>query len=76
MASSRDSKSFNESVEEAELDFSATPEESAALERASRLTSVRPEDYAFFLSQVEISYEALRARKGPCGERFTLTEDD
>jgi len=32
-----------------------------------------PTDYARFLAQLRVSYEALRARPGPCGdERFTL----
>jgi hypothetical protein len=69
-------KSFNESAEEADLDFSATPEERAALDHAARLTSVAPEDYSFFLSQFKVSYESLRDRTGPGGERFTLTEED
>jgi hypothetical protein len=73
MASSPASKTSSAPAAVAELSLQITPADNAALREASRPRPMSPADYEKFLAQFTIPYEALRARKGPCGpERFTL----
>ena len=50
----------------------ATPEDIAALRRASRPVGLSGEAYLKFLAQFHATPEQLRARKGPRGEPFRL----
>jgi hypothetical protein len=67
---SNNSKPFE--VDEIEI-RGVTPEDSRAQEEiARRYRAVSPEHAAAFFAQFPATYEELKARRGPWGERFTL----
>jgi hypothetical protein len=73
MASSGDSNSFKPfEIDEIEI-RGVTPEDSRfQQEIAIRYRAVAPEDAALFFCQFPATYEELKAKRGPWGERFTL----
>lgn len=55
-----------------EIEIRTTPEDVAALRRASKPVGLSGEAYLKFLSQFHVSSAQLRSRRGPRGEPFRL----